>query len=310
MGNIFSTNRIFKFWFQSQLQSKYSVYATRIVEFGSAAVKVAFLVSGASLIAFVSVLAAQSIFNFFLSAYYYTRTGERLLNWRFDSMYFKAMLRDSWPLALSIIAITMYVEIDNLMLGQLLDNYAVGVFGEAARISNMWYFIPAAIAASMYPVLVKSRQTLSVENYNRRVQKFLDVLVLIGYLSAVPASILAPFLISLFYGPEFAETGHVLSIYVWTFVFVGLREGMNRWLMVDNYTIYAMYVALVGAGTNIMLNFVFIPKFGVIGAAWATLISNIFALYGVCLVFPKLHPLLRQLILAIFAPFRIKSLIG
>jgi PST family polysaccharide transporter len=306
-GNIFSTSRIFNFWFQSRLHSKYVVWASRIVEFLIAGMKIVLLVLHASLILFVTVMALQVVLYFMAKLSFYLRTGESIRAWRFRSGRVRTLLRDSWPLALSLFALTMYTEIDNIMLGQLVDNKAVGVYGEAARMSKMWYFIPAAIASSAYPVMVRARQNLSQINYDRRVQQLLDVLALVGYASAIPVVFAAPLVVSLLYGSAYTETGRVLTIYVWTFIFVALREGMNRLLMVDNNTLFAMGVAILGAVANIILNLWMVPRYGVIGAAWATLISNAISIYLICLVFPQLRPLFRQLLLALFVPFRIHS---
>jgi PST family polysaccharide transporter len=310
IGSLFSTSRIFNFWFRSQLQSKYAVWASRIVEFIIAGFKIILLVIQAPLLLFITVSALQIVMYFFAKLVFYTKTGERIRTWRFNASRARTLLRDGWPLALSLFAITLYTEIDNLMLGQLMDNKAVGLYGEAARVSKMWYFIPVAIASSAYPVLVRAHENITQHNYNQRVQQFFDVLAIVGYASAIPASLLAPFAVSLVYGPDYAETGRVLTIYVWTFVFVALREGMNRWLMVDNLTLYSMWSALIGAGFNIGLNFMLVPKYGVIGAAWATLISNFFAIYLLCLAVPRLRPLFRQLVQALFAPLHLRSLLS
>ena len=308
LGSLFQTSRVFSFWFQSKLLSKYTVWATRTVEFIVAGLKIILLVSGSTLMAFIVVIALQMLINFLAQLFFYFITGERIRLWKYNFARMKFMLKDAWPLAISLFAITLYVEIDNIMLGQLLDNQAVGIYGEATRISKMWYFIPAAIATSVYPVLVRSRQTLNLHQYNRRVQQFLDILVLVAYISAIPASILAPTLVKHLYGPAYTQTGQVLAIYVWIFIFVSLREGMNRWLMIDNYTLYAMWTAIIGVIVNIILNFILVPRYGIFGAAWGTLISNGFSIFIMCSTVPKLRPILRHLILAVLAPFRLRTI--
>ncbi len=309
VGNIFSISRIFNFWFQARLQSKYTVWATRIVEFVIAGLKILLIVIKAPLMAFVSIIALQALLYFFAKLSFYAWKGEKIHTWRFNFVKGKAMLRDSWPLAFSLLAVVIYSEIDSVMLGQLMDNQTVGIYGEAARFSKMWYFIPSAIATSVYPVLVRTRQTSSQAQYHRRTQQFFDIMAIIGYVSAIPAALAAPFVITMLYGPAYAESSKVLAILVWTFVFVALRHGMDRWLLVDNYIRYAMWSAVIGAIVNIFLNLWLMPEFGALGAAWATVISSAVSIYLICLLIPQLRPLFRQLALALLIPIRLHTLI-
>lgn len=308
LGNIFKTARIFNFWFNSQLQSKYVVLATRIVEFFIAGIRIVLILVQASLFAFIAVTALQIALYFFAKLFFYVRTGEMIRVWRFNSTRAKNMLRDSWPLAFSFLAVTLYLQIDSVMLGQLLGNTAVGLYGEAARFANIWYFIPGAIAISTYPALVRARQSVSPFLYRRRVQQFLDILSLTGYIFAIPIAFAAPFVVNKLYGPAYSETGYILVVIVWTFIFVSLRYGMDRWLLVENLTKISMWSVFLGVITNIGLNIVLIPLLGEKGAAWATVISIAVSIYIPCLVVPKLRPLFVQLWLALIIPFRIHQI--
>jgi O-antigen/teichoic acid export membrane protein len=196
------------------------------------------------------------------------------------------------------------------MLGQLIDNKAVGIYGEAARFSNLWYFLPSAIVASVYPALVRVHDSKSPEKYRKRIQQFLDVLVLFALIFAIPVAIIAPFVVTKLYGPAYAVSGNVLSVLAWTFIFVSLRQGMDRWLMIDNLTRISMWSIILGLIVNVLLNLLIVPKYGEVGAAWATVIAIAVSIYLPCLLIPKLRPLFRQLVLALFAPFRIHRLIS
>jgi PST family polysaccharide transporter len=305
IGNIFSTSRIFDFWFQSQLKSKYVVWATQSSEIVIAVVKIILILADAPLMAFVIVTAINMVLYFLAKLAFYIGRGEKIQNWRFSYNRAKAMLQDSWPLAFSFLAITIYTQIDNVMLGQLMDNHAVGIFGEAARISTMWYFIPAAIASSAYPVLVRSYQNLSPRKYQNRTQTLFDILSLTAYFSSVSLALSASILITSLYGQEYIKSGSVLAVHVWTFIFVSLRHGVDRWLMVNNMTQFTMWYTLLGVTMNIALNYWWIPISGEIGAAWATVLANAISIYLINLFLPQLRPLFKQLVLALFAPVRL-----
>ena len=308
IGSIFATSRIFSFWFQSQLNSKYDVWATRTVEFFSAGLKIILILIQAPLLAFVGVISLQIFLYFVTKLYFYLRTGESIRIWRFNFSRAKELIRDGWPLAFSFLAITLYTRIDSVMIGQLMDNEAVGIYGEASRFSNLWYFLPTAIVASVYPALVRIHDSESREKYNLRIQQFFDVLVLFGLVFAIPISIVAPYFVEYLYGATFALSGHVLAVRAWTFIFVSLRQGMDRWLMIENLTRISMWTVFFGLIVNVLLNLLLIREFGETGAAWATVFSIGVSIYLPCLTIPKLRPLFIQLALALSAPFRIRSL--
>lgn len=309
VGSIFATSRIFNFWFQSQLQSKYDVLATRIVEFFSAGLKILLILIKAPLIAFVVVISLQIFLYFITKLYYYMRTGETIRTWRFNFSRAIRLVHDGWPLAFSFLAITLYSRIDSVMLGQFMDSGAVGIYGEASRFSNLWYFLPTAVVASAYPALVRVHDSSSPELYKKRIQQLLDVLVIFGLIFAVPISIVAPYVVTILYGTAYAISGNVLSVLAWTFIFVSLRQGMDRWLMIENLTMISMWSVLLGLFVNVVLNLLLIQKYGEIGVAWATVFAIVVSIYLPCLFIPKLRPLFNQLVLALFVPFRIPSLL-
>lgn len=70
----------------------------------------------------------------------------------------KMHLKDSWPRTLSAIAITAYVKIDQIMLGQMVSDEAVGIYSAATRISDVWYFVPMAIVASVFPAILEAKK--------------------------------------------------------------------------------------------------------------------------------------------------------
>ena len=309
IGSIFQTNRIFNWWFSSQLQSKYVVWAARSVEFGLAAAKVVLILLNASILAFIGVISLSYFFHFAARFYFYHLTGEKIRKWRFDFSRAKSLIRDGWPLAFAFIAVTIYTEIDNLMVGQILDDRAVGIYGEATRVAKLWYFIPIAITVSAYPALVRVYENHSANLFRHRIQQFLDALGIIGYISAIPAALFAPFIFIKLYGPDYIESGLVMRVYCWTFIFIALRYGMDRWLMIINQTKISIWSISIGLFTNIILNIILIPKYGIYGAAFGTLISNAVSIYLSCLIFPTLRPLFRPLLLALIVPVRPFSLL-
>ena len=309
ISNVISVSRTFQFWFNSQLQSRYSVIALRTADFIAAVVKIVLIMMSASLYAFLLVSVLQNLLELAGQAFYYLYSGERFQIWRFRMERAKSLLRDGWPLALALLAITISLRIDSVMLGQMLDVSYVGIYGEAARLSQFWYFVPLAISSSAYPALVRAHKELSLDQQRRRDQKFFDSLTGVGYLIALPATIVAPFLVKFLYGPEYAQTGNVLMVHIWALIFIGLGFGLRRWLVAEDLTVFSLWTAISGAIASIVFNLLLVPRFGMMGAAWTMVISSAISGYLICLFLPRLRPLFRQLTIALLLPVRIPSIL-
>ena len=85
---------------------------------------------------------------------------------------------------------------------------------------------------------------------------------------------LSPLFINVFFGSEYSESVSVLRVHMWSMVFSFLGSACTQWLVVEGLTKYRLVRVLIGVFVNISLNIVLIPSYGVLGAAYATLISQ------------------------------------
>lgn len=193
----------------------------------------------------------------------------------------------------------IYIRIDQIMLGQMRGNKDVGLYSAALRFSEIWYFIPVVIVNSVMPTLTKLRQE-SEEKYYQRLKQLFSTLVTVAYAIAIPMTFFSTYLITSFYGQIYKEAGTILSIHIWTAVFVFLGVGISPWLFNENMIKFSLFQTGLGAIINIILNLFFIPLWGGIGVAIATLISQIFVGYLTLLVSKKTRVIFRLETQAIF----------
>ncbi len=262
-----------KYWFESQVQSKYAVLAENAVFAMMAGIKIALILLGASLLSFVWVTFFEGLFTAISLFVMYEWTGGRIKAWRFSVARVKTLLKHSWPLILSGLAVIVYMRIDQIMLGQMLNNKAVGIYTAAVRISEAWYFIPIAISGSVFPALLDAKKT-SEALYLDKFQKLYDVLVMIALAVAIPMTFFASQIVEVFFGPDFLAAGIILSIHIWTALFVFLGVAGGNWFLAENRQLLAFRGVFLGMLINVALNLVLIPKYGGVGAAVATLISQ------------------------------------
>jgi O-antigen/teichoic acid export membrane protein len=188
------------------------------------------------------------------------------------------LLKLSWPLMLAEFFIFMYMRLDQVMIEHLASSAELGKYSAALRLSEAWYFVAGALTASFYPGII----TLRSQNYGaylQRYQSLLNLLACLGLLISLLVSLLAEPISMLLYGQQYQGVGLILSIHIWTGLFVFLAVGSNNWFVVENMQRFLMGRTIAGALINIALNLVLIPRYGALGASVATLIAQISAAY-------------------------------
>lgn len=99
-------------------------------------------------------------------------------------------------------------------------------------------------------------------------------MVLLAVAVAIPMTFLSERVVTLLFGTVYQQAGSVLAVHIWAGIFVFLGVASGRWFLIEGLQRYSFYRTLFGAAVNVGLNLILIPKFGVIGAAWATVVSQ------------------------------------
>lgn len=278
VGTLFQSLDTLDFWFQSRVQSKYTVWAKNFAFLLIAVLKVFLIIRQAPLIAFALAATGEIAVGAIALFIVYTREGNSLLHLKSSWSRCISLLRNSWPLLLSTLSIIIYMKIDQVMLGEMVDNTAVGVYGAAAKISEIWYFIPMIIVSSVFPTLLESRKT-DEEFYYRRLRRLFRLMSTLALSIALPMTFLATPIINLLYGDKFAAAGPILAVHIWAAPFVFLGVAQSPWDLAENFTRLSLMRTAGGAVLNIALNCFLIPRYSAMGAAVATVISYAFSSY-------------------------------
>ena len=287
-SNIFHSFNVVDDYFQSKVMNKFVVITNVISLFLSSVIKIILILNDAPLIAFVWVVFFD---NFILASgfiYFYIKLNSKfkIKNLKFKSKTAILLLKDSWPLMISSAAILIHIKVDQVIIKEILGLEAVGQYAAAARVSEAWYFIPSVLTASFFPAIINAKKN-NEDLYNSRLQKLYDIMVWVAIAIAIPMIFLSDWLIEILYGYQYSEAGNVLMIHIWAGVFVSLGLASKRWLICENLQKVLIVNTFIATITNIGLNYILIPKFGIVGAAWATIISYFLVGYLCLLIWKK-----------------------
>ena len=172
------------------------------------------------------------------------------------------------------------MKIDQVMIKNILSDTEVGYYAAAVRISESWYFIPMAICTSLFPSIINAKKINSIL-YMNRMQKLYDILTWFAVAVAVPITLFSTFIVGILFGQEYISSAPVLTIYIWAGLPVSLGVASSQFLVNENLTKISFSRTLIGMIVNVILNFIFIPIYGIIGSALATLISYSLATFSI-----------------------------
>jgi O-antigen/teichoic acid export membrane protein len=286
-------------WFQSQMQSRRTVVAKTWAYVTACMLRVALIVGEAPLLAFVAVGVAELAISAALLAWSYRRYPTAG-HWRFARQYATSILRESAPYLVAALAVLVYMRTDQLMLRDMVNDHELGLYSAAIAISTTLHVIPMAICASISPMMARLRQN-DMAGYERAMRRLFSLM----WWTMIPLSalvaFLAPFIVSLLYGPAFAAATPMLSVHVFASVPIALGVAQSVWIVNEQRNMIALYRTLLGVACNIVLNLLLIPRYGGLGAAVAALVAQtVAALVSNAFLAPSM---LRVQIMSLVQPY-------
>ena len=302
VGLVFDSLVVIESHFQGLLQNRTTATLRAMVAVVSMAASLVLVFAEAPIVSFAIVIAGESVLLGFAFLVAYQRSSS-IRAWSFRLDVARSLLSQSWPLILAGVTASVYLKIDQVMLGAMADPAAVGLYAAAVRLSEGWYFIPTAIATAAFPILLRARSA-SAAAYDRRLQQLYDGLFWAALIVIVPVSLFADFIVTTLYGLEYRDAGPILALHVWAGLFIFMRAGLSKWLIAERFTIFSLASHGSGAVVNILLNLWLIPRYGPMGAAIATLVSYAVASYFSLFLIPRTRRPAVQMTLALLSPFR------
>jgi len=210
-----------------------------------------------------------------------------------DKVLATKLMTRGWPLIFSAFMIMIYMRIDQIMLGEMVNDYEVGTYSAALKLSEIWYIIPTIICNSFFPSIIEAKK-LGQEIYHRKIQNLFDILFFISFAIAVVVALSSNLIIDILYGDQYKDAAIILTIHIWSALFVFVGVGSSNFLIIENLQMKTFTRTGLGAIINIGLNLILIPKFYAIGAAVATLISQFLSSYLFDLLSKKTYILFKM----------------
>ena len=287
---IFKATDTIKYWFEARVQSRYVVWIENGVFLVLALCRVVLVLTKSGLIAFIWMIFAETVLvSIGLIWIYISSNGTHMLLFQVSLERAKILLKESWPLLLGSIAITLYMRLDMVMLEEMSNSREVGIYAAATRISEIWYFIPSIVVASVSPAIIASHSKDS-DLYLKRLKALYFMMTWLAIGVSLPIALLSGPIVSFLYGTQYQDAAPVLAIHLWGSVGVFLGVASSQYLLVEHLQKISFYRTFIGMICNIALNLLLIPTMGAKGAAIATVISYFLATFSlICFKATRSH---------------------
>jgi PST family polysaccharide transporter len=288
-------------WFRSRVQSRAVVIIRGSVIVIGAGVKLVLVAAGAGLVAFAWVYTAEAAVYALGLVVYSRRSRDRTPPWEFDGAAALRLVREGSGFAVAGFLGALALRVDQIAVAGMLGDTASGLYYGALRLMEIPIFVATTTAASLFPALAIAEDDPVM---HARLETVFGLMSAIAWLTAIGASVSGPWLIPLLLGDAYRASWPVFMIQGWASLF--FFSGMIRanYLALRSAPGTLVLVAVVTLGTQILMNYILVPRFGISGAAMAFLVSQLFSAFVLPLVLAPLRPCLAPQMRSLLAPWR------
>ncbi len=216
-----------------------------------------------------------SALGFFLAAFLLRKYVAHFWE-NFDWTLAKKLIREAMPFALMGLLGALTINTDTIMIGWLRSATEVGFYSAAQRPVLLIYMISSLLSTSIFPVIAKL-----AHKDDERMRVILEKTVSISLLIALPifvgGIILSPQIVSFLFGPEYISIATTFATLLFTIVLLFPASAILNTVFAYNKQKILVILMIVGSFGNVILDYLLIPNFGILGSAFATVISQALA---------------------------------
>lgn len=229
-----------------------------------------------SLFEFLILVIVSSIFS---GVYAFWLLQKKGVGWTkgFDYVSVKKFVRGGIPFALTSIFVTVYFQIDSVMLSKMVGDASVGIYRSAYNLIFGLFIISAALVTNLFPFVSKYYEE-NREMALRVVQQSVRYSLLIGIPIALGTTLFSRQIMSFLYKEEFLAGSTTLAVIIWVLPVMFTTSILGTILGAIRLQNMVLIISIINAIVNILLNLFLIPFYQQNGAAIATVVTEIVGL--------------------------------
>ncbi len=213
------------------------------------------------------------------------------LGFAFDKKIWRAITKKMWPIAIAIIFNVVYLKGDLLLLSLMREQTEVGIYGAAYRVIDILSQTAMMIMGVMLPLLAYSWSRNNKQNFAHRLQLSFDTMMILAIPMVVGTAMLATPIMRIIGGEDFIASGRPLQILALAVFGVFIGSVFGHTAVAINKQKHVLWIYMSSAIITLIGYLIFIPIYGMYGAAWMTVFSEF---YTGLLLFATIYYFVRQ----------------
>ncbi len=276
-GIVFQSFDIIDLFFQSQIKSKFTVFAKNAAFLAVSILRVVLILSNASLTAIATTWLLEMIFNAIGLVFVFHKQGYSIFSWTKNWPTIRYLLTEGFGFYIAYISGFLYMKIDQIMIGEMLDNHKAGLFAASTKLYEIPFTILLIISSSVFPSLVNIYNT-NIDLFYKRFAQVTSFVTFGGGVVVVSTWFAGKWAIVTLFGIDYADAVDILNIQIAGLYFLCLGALRSSFLSIVSGQKILVFSTVFSAIFNLVSNFYLIPTMGPKGAAWATVVTQLLSL--------------------------------
>ena len=173
------------------------------------------------------------------------------------------------PIVLHLLSQNILSTFDQIIINQLVGKYETGIYSVAYKIGIVQNIVSMGILKAWSPIFYEKMNQKKYSDIHSLAKKYGFIVMLV----AVFLIFFAKEIITILADKSYHEALYIIPIIVISYFFFFLYTMFVNFAFYYKKTKNIAAITIVAGGMNILLNYLLIPKFGYIAAAWTTLVS-------------------------------------
>lgn len=199
--------------------------------------------------------------------------------WKLDRKLLRTMLSYSWPILILGIAGILNQTADKMLFPYIYEGSdmreQLGIYGACSKIAMIMAMITQAFRFAYEPIVFAGVKDKDQHEMYAKAMKFFIIFTLLAFLMVVGYMDILKYIIGSDYWPGL----RVVPIVMAAEIMMGIYFNLSFWYKVIDKTIWGAIFSGIGCAVLIIVNVLFVPKYGYMACAWGG-----FAGYGVAMV--------------------------
>ncbi|ETX12582.1 polysaccharide biosynthesis protein [Marinomonas ushuaiensis DSM 15871] len=284
IGFLFDSFLSLKDYFGAHLKNKFYTYSTLVSLLTQLVLTYTFVENEVGVIYFsFTYLLAKIIQATSLYICYFNLKHKTILP-RLNKKLATSLLRSSFPMMLAASIGLLYSLQDQFFIKYFLGEYELGLYAVGIKMILVLIVLPTLISNVFYPSLVSKFHQENSDAYIKQLESIYTVFFILGFVAFISMFFASEFIITTLFSDEFLSSVDVMKIYSLLLILTFFQSINNKILILHNLETIIFKRALLALSINAVLNYLLIPRYGINGAAYSTVISELFVLISYALI--------------------------